>query len=343
MSSKLNTINIHFILCTERSGSSLLSLMLNLNTQIISPSEEPFAVYFYDRYKHKVVWTDLELIEFIDEFWLVAEKNLELFFTTKEKLLAVLSTYKQQLPYQHLVKLIYLQFIEPKDKAEVTVIVDKQIKYFFHLPVLIKIFPDAKFIILVRDVRDNIISKSNRNLNNGSNPVYLAALWKNTYDQIKHLQKANKAVLVIKYEDLIMESKLTLQKICQFIDVNFQESMLNTGGVYKQFLDIKGSSTNLSEIARLETFQSNLFKPINASHIGSYKENINLKLLSKIEKLNQSLFMLFGYKVSNTSNALYSINDYWQITKAYLYRPLLLKFYLMIPLSIKIMIKKLRS
>ena len=52
-SDQLDAIQIHFVLCTERTGSSMLSLMLNLNQEVISPSEEQFALYFYKKYKNK--------------------------------------------------------------------------------------------------------------------------------------------------------------------------------------------------------------------------------------------------------------------------------------------------
>ena len=50
-SDQLDAIQIHFVLCTERTGSSMLSLMLNLNQEVISPSEEQFALYFYKKHK----------------------------------------------------------------------------------------------------------------------------------------------------------------------------------------------------------------------------------------------------------------------------------------------------
>ena len=48
---QIERIPIHFILCTERTGSSLLSLMLNISPKVLSPSEEPFALFLYNKYK----------------------------------------------------------------------------------------------------------------------------------------------------------------------------------------------------------------------------------------------------------------------------------------------------
>ena len=162
--------------------------MLNLHPNIISPSEEPFALYFYDKYKNKVKWTDYEISNFVDEFWLMAEQSLELYYTSKEKLYSELIKHKDALNYKLLCNVVYMQFYEPKPKSEINIIIDKQIKYFFCLKKILKIFPDSKFIILVRDPKVNAISKKNRNLNIGKNPMYLAALWNNTYKNINYLE-----------------------------------------------------------------------------------------------------------------------------------------------------------
>lgn len=338
---KLNHIPVHFILCTERSGSSLLSLMLNLHPQIISPSEEPFAVFFYKKYKNKTVWTAEEIKLFIEEFWLMSEKDLNLFFTTKENVFNCLVQYKDQLSYQNLIKLIYLNFLEPKDKSKVSVIIDKQIKYFFYLPLLTEIFPDAKYIILVRDVRDNIISKSNRKLNNSTNALYLASLWKNTYSQLNYLKNKNKSLLIIKYEDLVHETEQTLKTLCEFVQIPYSHEMIETDNKYQMFLDLRKSTADQNEIKRLESFQSNLLKPVHSSNIGSYIEFIERKTLAKIETHNEDLFELFRYQTT-TSKATFNLKDYYQILKAFLYRPLLLRLYLRIPLPVKMVIKKLR-
>ena len=115
---EIEDCSVHFILCTERTGSSLVSLSLNLNSKILSPSEEPFAIYFYKKYKLKKEWSSLEIKNYVDEFWWMAEKNLDLFYSSKEQLFNALDCYKTDLPYQLLIKITYLQFIEIKPKDE---------------------------------------------------------------------------------------------------------------------------------------------------------------------------------------------------------------------------------
>ena len=339
-----NWPNTHFLLCTERTGSSLLSIMMNLHSNVVCPSEEPFALFFYKHYKNKTQWTEKELLQFIDEFWLIAEKNLDLFFTSKEILFKELVKHKNNLNYKLLCTIIYLQFFEPKPKDNITVILDKQIKYFFYLKNLLELYPESKFVILVRDPRVNAIRKKSRNLNAGNNPLYLAALWNNTYKNINYLKSKNKDVLIVKYEDLVSDPELTLKSISNFLGIAYNEAMLKTDGVYESFLNIQKDKVDNNHLDYLKDFQSSLFKKVNKEKISLQENEMDVVVNDKIVKLTKPLLEQFNYDTTQLSKlkVTFNLNDYWQITKAYLYRPLLIQFYLHIPLSIKLMIKKLR-
>jgi hypothetical protein len=319
--------------------------MLNLNAMVICPSEEPFALFFYGRYKNKSQWTEPELHKFVDEFWLIAEKDLDLFFTSKQNLFAALAKHKNQLNYKLLCTLIYLQFFEPKPKNDVKIILDKQIKYFFYLKKLTKLYPESKFIVLVRDPRVNAIRKKNRNLNAGKSPLYLAALWKNTYKNIDYLKTKNKKVLIVKYEDLVTEPESILKNISDFIGINYNDSMLQTEGIYETFLNTQKDKVNASHLTYLKDFQSSLFQKVNKEKISLQENEMDAKLNDKIVKLTKPLLEEFNYETTQLSNynVRFTLNDYWQIIKAYFYRPLLIQFYLEIPLSIKLVIKKMRN
>ena len=332
------------MLCTERTGSSLLSLMLNLHQNVICPSEEPFALFFYEHYKNKSQWTEKELHNFVNEFWLIAEKNLDLFFTSKENLFIELAKHKNNLNYKLLCTIIYLQFLEPKSKEQVTIILDKQIKYFFYLKKLTQLYPESKYVILVRDPRVNAVRKKNRNLNAGQNSLYLAALWNNTYRNIEYLKAQGKEVLIVKYEDLVSDPESILKSISTFLGIPYSDAMLKTDGVYETFLNIQKDKVNASHISYLKDFQSSLFQKVNKEKVHLQENEMDVVVNDKIVKLTRPLLEQFNYETTQLSkaNVTFNLNDYWQITKAYLYRPLLIQFYLKIPLPIKLMIKKIR-
>lgn len=333
------------MLCTERTGSSLLSLMMNLHQNVICPSEEPFAIFFYKKYRNKVKWSETEILKFIEEFWLIAEKNLDLFFTSKEKLYNQLIPHKDNLNYKLLCTIIYLQFFEPKSKNEISIILDKQIKYFFYLKTLVKLYPESKFVILVRDPRVNAIRKKSRKLNAGESPLYLSALWNNTYKNIEYLTSQKKEVLIVKYEDLVSSPETILKSICQFLNISYSEKMLETEGVYESFLNIQKDKIDPKHINYLKDFQSSLFQKVNKEKISLHDNEIDNALNDKIVKLTKPLLDKFGYDsvLKHKTDVHFTLSDCWQIIKAHLYRPWLIQFYLAIPISIKLIIKRLRK
>jgi hypothetical protein len=339
---EIERIPVHFILCTERTGSSLLSLMLNLHPKIICTSEELFALYFYKKYKDKSRWSEKDLQQYVDEFWLMSEQSLGLYFTTKEKFYNALLPYKEQLPYSVLIKLTYLNFIEPKAKDEIEIIIDKQIKYFFHLPVICELFPQAKFIILTRDVRDNVTAKEKRGLNVRSDPFFLASVWNYSYSNIDYLTANHKQIHSIRYEDLVKDPKKTLSDLFAYIGVTFEEGILKTDGVFSTFLEQRKDHISDKEYERVKKFNSELALEINTEKIGVYKNGLTPRQLSKIEKLNYNLMKRFGYDVSQPGVNL-SPADKWNRFLAWLYRPALLGFYYALPFSLKIFIKRLRK
>ena len=310
---------------------------------MLSPSEEPFALFFYEAYKNKTSWSDAELHRFVDEFWLIAEKSLELFFTSKEKLFGALQPHKAHLPYSLLVKLIYLQFIEPKPKEEVRLIVDKQIKYFFYLPQLLRVFPDSRFIVLTRDPRVNAQRKKLRKLNSGSNAIYLSALWRNTYQNVLYLKQQRKAVKVIRYEDLVSNPEATIRSVCDFLGIPFIPEMLKTEGVYESFLSYQENKLEKQHVDHLKDFHSGLFTGINTDKVALQDHEIDETVNSKIIALTGPLLKELGYELDSKGKGKLSLNDRFQVVKAYLYRPWLIRFYLHIPLSIKLLIKKIRK
>jgi hypothetical protein len=338
----IEKIPVHFILCTERTGSSLLSLMLNLNPKVVCTSEELFALYFYKKYGNKIRWTEKELRNYIDEFWLMAEQDIDLYFTSKDKFFNALLPYKDKLNYSSLIKLTYLHFIEPKSKEQVELIVDKQIKYLFHLPQICEIFPKAKFVILVRDVRDNVVAKSDRGLNISSNAVFLASLWNYTYANISYLEEQKKNLHFVRYEDLVTHPEKTVKTLCDFLGLDFDPGMLKTEGVFSTYLEQRRSYIDSAKYDRIKKFNDELSLEVNTNKIGVYKKKLDLPTESKLVSLNASLLVKFGYNMKVEPKGL-GLSDKCYRFLAFLYRPVLLNFYYHLPLSLKLFIKRLRS
>ena len=335
----LDEINVHFILCTERTGSSLLCLMLNLHPEIISPSEEPFALYLYPKYHKIVTWTDENIASYVEDFFLLAEKNMDLYFTQRAIFHAELLANKNLLTYERIVKISYLNFYDSdqKNKSSVRVIVDKQIKYVYHLDKIQHLFPSAKFLLLVRDVRDNIVSKSIRKLNWNKHPFFLASIWKGAYARMLALPENKR--LILKFDDLIQSPESALKKTCSFLSLEFSSSMLNTEGVFENYIDSQKEKLDPAFTEKLLAFHSGIRSPLDSKKIGQYKDLLTPKDLKVIE--GQTLDYLIKFKYVRTSDRKkFSIIYSYYAFLAYLYRPILLGIYYCLPINMKKMLKK---
>ena len=337
----LDDLPIHFILCTERTGSSLLSLMLNLHPNILSPSEEPFAIYFWRKYRNKTNWNEQDILEYVNSFYLIAEKNTDLYFSKKAVFLENLLEHKEILNFERIIKITYLHFIDIKDKHSITCIVDKQIKYFFHLDLLQQIFPSAKYVILTRDVRDNVVSKSNRKLNWNQHPLFLSALWNDTYNNIEHLH-SNKR-LVITYESLISNSEMVLKDLCDWLRIQYHPEMIETEGVFDSLLEQKKNDLSANFLNRLKHFHSGLSQKPNSNKIGQYKNVLDSKIINEIESICGENLEKFGYETKNKGVRRSTVKMMYFTLLAKCYRRYLLTVYLNIPLWLKLKIKIFRS
>jgi hypothetical protein len=335
----LDEISIHFILCTERTGSSLLCLMLNLHPEIISPSEEPFALYLYPHYHKIVTWTDEDIASYVDDFFLLAEKNMALYFTQRATFHAELLANKAILTYERIVKISYLNFYESdqKNKSSVRVIVDKQIKYVYHLDAIQHIFPSAKYLVLVRDVRDNIVSKSIRKLNWNKHPFFLTAIWKGAYSRMLALPENKR--LIIQFEDLIRSTETALQKVCAFLSLDYDPKMKETTGVFENFVLSKKDLIDAEFTDKLLRFHTGIRTPLDESKIGQYKAFLHPNQTAIIESCSHFYLKEFGYTFPTIHKKNSIIYTFYK-SLAFLYRPFLLTFYLYLPLALKCLLKK---
>lgn len=336
----IQALSLHFILGKERTGSSMLTAMLNQNEKVLSPSEEPFLIYFHNKYKNKKKWSENQIEMLLKKFWLMHEKSLEFYFSSFEDALhsMIQLTKNKEISYLDLCKCIYLQFLPHKEKSNIESIIDKQLKYPFYLKKLYRISPNSKIIFIVRDPRENVIRSINRKL--GKQDIsYQAQVW---LEYFKNIQKAKNIfkenVLVIKYEDLVIEPKKTLQLVCHHFQIGYHENMISFSESYQTFLETK-SIINPDFANKLANFHSSLLKPLDKEKIRSWEKHKHKKDIKTIERITFKLASELGYDIPIPSKKL-TVRNRLMMISAKFNKTFVLKLYLTIPFNIKIYIKK---
>lgn len=342
---QIEKLPIHLILCTERTGSSMLNAILNQSPEILANSEELFALYLYPKYGHKVQYSEKEIKELVHDFLWLSEKSLKMFFSDIKVFEHNLMLYRTHLPFQTLIRFIYWHFLDLKDKTQLKVIVDKQIKFLYYIDDVLKIFPDSKYIILTRDVRDNVLIRKRRNLHHTSDIIYLAGIWNDTYKNVKRLfeKVSSDRIKIIHYEELITNTADVVQEICDFLGVSYFGKMLHFQENYKRYLELKRPLIGESYYQRIQDFQSGLLKPISRDKIDLWKKELSKEELQKIARICGTTAKYLRYDLLEYGTGGLSLSDRIQLLKARLAREWLLRLYLKLPVWLKIFIKKAKG
>ena len=175
---------------------------------------------------------------------------------------------------------------------------DKNNYYLEKTKLLAQLYPKAKYIHLVRDGRDVATSyqalkkmkSSSRYVPNLTSDIEkIANEWnENNYKLITFFKSiSSKNVLVIKYEDLINNLKKECEKITSFLNVPFDENMLNYYSINK----FKGLEPNET----LDWKKKTLEKP-DTSNIGKYKQLLSNNDINLFNNIAKGCLETFNYE-----------------------------------------------
>lgn len=104
---------------------------------------------------------------------------------------------------------------------------DKTPGYVFSMRQIEEMLPESRFIHLIRDGRDVALSWRKTWFAPGQDMKTLASHWKQSVLAGLDSRKGGGHYLDIRYEDLIQDTASVLQRICNYISLDFQPAMLN--------------------------------------------------------------------------------------------------------------------
>lgn len=118
---------------------------------------------------------------------------------------------------------------------------DKTPAYVLRIPLLAELFPESRFIHLIRDGRDVAVSFSHVRFGPHS-VVETAIYWKR---RVLRGRKDGRALgehryREVRYEDLVREPEAVLNDLCAFVDLDFDPAMLRYFESASQFVDSTG-------------------------------------------------------------------------------------------------------
>jgi len=288
---KITDLPFLFIVGRPRSGTTLLRTLFDAHTQVSVPPECQFIVNLYGKYGKKTNWTKKELAIFFNE--LQKQWRFDLWKLDNELLMQNLLKLEGHHTYATICKSVYLTYQSVFPKEDILLLGDKNPGYTIYTRRLLKIFPNAKFIHITRDYRDNFVSIKNVDFELPL-PALAAQKWVYFFKKIQHEAKKNpSAYMHIRYEDLVTQPEESMKAMCGFAGIAYQPGIFN-------FHEKKEEVLALYEPGFLEKYHASLLKKINISRVGLWQKQLTDREVKLLEYTAGTTGIKAGYQLSKT-------------------------------------------
>ena len=292
-----------FVVGCQRSGTTLLRVMLNKHSKISIPEESHFVSNIVNNFKDVSYDYKLSLDDKNRLFDVILSVPRFLTWNIKQEQLKSIIFSEDNTTIPDVINSI---FNFKTGNGDDVMWGDKTPEYTMCVDDIHKFFPSALFIHIVRDGRDVADSFKMRKWY-GWSIFQRAKHWMNyTQAAIDFGNKINKDQFInIRYEDLVLETEKTLKKICDFLQISYEENMLTyMDDVEKNITDVEKESKVHKKLKRLPK-KSDVYKWHGSwSKLSLFKfESVAYKNLNKfgycVNYNHSSLFSnIFGYLLS---------------------------------------------
>lgn len=155
---------------------------------------------------------------------------------------------------------------------------DKSPSYITRTGLLYRHFPTARFVHIVRDVRDVALSAWRAW---GKSPVRTAVRWVDGIASLHgDLRNVPARLLEVRYEDLIDDPECVCERVCEFLGLDFERSMVSLPSSGENLGDAKGQVGILS------------------GNSGKYMGAMSKKQLAFIEGFCAPTLSRYGYRIA---------------------------------------------
>lgn len=295
-----------------RSGTTLISRLLNANKNITCISD-PYAPLFKfirnksaSQIKKKIDFysplsdyyfnqNNLKIFKQIQKFDPKSNINSNELSNLKKDLIKQSKKYCPEL-VKYLKKLTtkninnilnnLYNYIEILDNKKIKYIGFKEVWTNEFVPTIIKNNKNTRILLVIRDPRS--IVASNYNSNERYPIIFLCRQWRKLTSLALYYKKKYKYVKIIKYENLILNPKVEIKKICKFLNVEFDPSMLDINNFY----DTKGKKWNQNSSYNVNK-NKNIF---NTEMLNKWKLTLPNEIIEYIQFICFYEMKKFGYR-----------------------------------------------
>ena len=290
MSKQISERSPIFIVGCPRSGTSLLSRIINCHPNIAIPFESHLYNTFYPWLRY---YGDLSLPD-------NRERLVKHILSTEvmrdwmpcPNITSTISAI-QQYDFSGIVEALMQSWTTMQGKRRWG---EKTPSHLFYWRTILQDFPNLRVIHILRDGRDVALSWKYARF--GPKHIYpLAQKWKHYLEEIEIFQAAlsKNAFLQIRYEDLVCKPEQIIREICEFLDEEFAEEMLGFHRVSASYPTDRQNQTNLA-------------KPLLASNVSKWRTMMCPHDLEVFEAVAGLWLQRYGYEIALESPHISSLD-----------------------------------
>lgn len=273
-----------FIVGAQRSGTTLLRMLLNAHSQIAIPEEARFLMPLLVKerlaggFKGAALESLISYMRASDEFqlWNYESKS---FFAELEQV--------NEVGLVDFVDKLYSSYARSEGKRYWA---DKSL-FFRRIDILARMFPQGSFIHIVRDGRD--VFDSWRKMDETKDCAPAAALdWRLKLNLIERAFAGLPAdrTLTIRFEDLLANAEQVARTTCEFLGVDYEEGMLDFHKKSHRYVGDHHSQL--------------IFKPIEAGNQSKWRNNLSHVERVAFDQIAGGYLERYGYGRSTDACSL---------------------------------------
>ncbi len=281
-----------FIIGCPRSGTTVLARILNNHSQVASATETHFFNHLSTQKNYD--WTNLDenfLKDFfnetrVEDFCSLLKIDFEEFLAKFTQTQTDTSLNKEDQNQKRVFSTLMLILLERKNKERAC---EKTPQHLLSIEKILRIYPDAKIIHLIRDGRDTVNSlikmpwRPEGLLNNSRFWKRYARLGLEINQNYKN-QKEN--FLSVRYENLLLNPETSFQEICNFIELDFETEMLSNKAQEKK----NGIFSSWES-----SWKHKAMEELDSTRVGAWKKELSDKDKTLINWHLEKELTLLGY------------------------------------------------
>jgi Sulfotransferase family len=284
-----------FVVGVGRSGTTLLRLMLDAHPELAIPPETHFAPGLIER-AHEGAGADALVDEIVGtrawaDFSIQAERLRERVTALEEGGAAAV------------LRAFYGLCAEREGKPRWG---DKTPIYVRSMRPIGGELPEARFVHLIRDGRDVVLSRRARGMGAGKPIADTADRWRRRIEEARtQARRLRGRYLELRYEDLVTRPEPQLRRVCELIELDYDAAMLDyhkrAGGRLAELGDLPAEGGRRGRAsAERQASHALAAGPPTSARTGAWREQMSSVDRAEFEAVAGGLLVELGYEVPSS-------------------------------------------